>query len=88
VGEGYIIITLKRQNAGRGKCVKGRTAKESILDADTHIDILGQQLIRRLVLLQRVVIDTTACERAAEEKAKESVTSQARQHEVLLGAII
>jgi len=52
-----------------------KTAQE--LDADTHVDILRQQLIRCLVLLKGIVIDTAASKGAAEEEAKESVRRNA-----------
>jgi hypothetical protein len=52
------------------KKTKGRC---SISDADTHVDVLSQQLVRGLVLLDRVVVDTAAGEGAAEEEAEEPV---------------
>jgi hypothetical protein len=38
---------------------------------ETHVDILGQQLVCRLVLLQDVVVDATAGECRAEQEAKQ-----------------
>jgi hypothetical protein len=55
-------------------CLEGRgvpfTAKEEL---ETHVDITHQQLIRGLVLLQGVVVDTAASQRAAEEEAEETI---------------
>jgi len=38
----------------------------------THVDILGQKLIRHLVLIQDVVVDTCTRKSATEEKPKDS----------------
>jgi hypothetical protein len=42
-------------------------------NANTHVNVLSQQLVRGLVLLDGVVIDGAAGEGAAEEEAKEPV---------------
>jgi hypothetical protein len=52
-----------------------RSAAHHISNANTHVNVLGQQLIRGLVLLDGVVIHAAGGERAAEEEAKEPVTT-------------
>jgi hypothetical protein len=42
-------------------------------DAITHVNVLREQVVRRLVVLQRVGIDARAGERASKEEAKEPV---------------
>lgn len=43
-------------------------------NANTHVNVLGQQLVRGLIVLDGVVIDAASGERAAEEEAEEPVT--------------
>ena len=45
-------------------------------DAKTHINVLGQELVGRLVLVEHVGIDTGAGQSAAEEEAKQSKRAQ------------
>lgn len=42
-------------------------------DAKAYIDILGQELVRCLVLLQDVAVDAGAGESATEQEAEETV---------------
>jgi hypothetical protein len=42
-----------------------RKAGTIVSDAEAYIDILGQKLVRRFVLLQDVTVDTSAGEGAA-----------------------
>ena len=44
----------------------------------THVDVLGQELVARLVLAQHVAVDAGAGERAAEEEAEEPVAVRPR----------
>jgi hypothetical protein len=44
-----------------------------LLNAKTHVDILGQELVGCLVLLQNVCVDAGAGKRAAEEEAEETI---------------
>ncbi len=45
-------------------------------NANTHVNVLGQQVVGRLVLLDGVVVDGAGGERAAEEEAKEPIHTQ------------
>lgn len=44
-----------------------------LLNAKTHVDILGQEFVGRLVLLQDVCVDAGAGKGAAEEETEETV---------------
>ena len=63
------IITV---TAKQSRTEVTKNGKRYQLDAETHIDILRQQVIRRLVLLENVVVYGAAGDRAAEEEAKET----------------
>lgn len=41
------------------------------LDAETHVNVLSQQVVRRLVLLDRIVVDGAAGHGATEEEAEQ-----------------
>ena len=45
-----------------------------MLDANTHVNVLSQQLVGGLVLLDRVVVDAAGGEGGAEEEAEEPGT--------------
>lgn len=47
-------------------------------NALTHVDILSQQLIRGLVLLENVVVDSASGEGASKEEAEESIIANER----------
>lgn len=51
----------------------------SMSDANTHVNVLSQQLVRGLVLLDRVVVDPAGGEGAAEEEAEEPAASTRSQ---------
>jgi hypothetical protein len=76
-----------RQASKAGRRVGGRAHNEyqrikeeeekcsSVSNANTHVNVLGQQLIRGLVLLDGVVVDAAGGKRAAEEEAEESISN-------------
>jgi hypothetical protein len=45
-----------------------------MLNANTHVNVLSQQLVGGLVLLDRVVVDAAGGEGRAEEEAEETST--------------
>jgi len=59
---------------GKGKLRKPVVARQDS-DALTHVDVLHQLLVGRLVLLQDVVVDAAAGERRAEQEAEEAVAN-------------
>jgi hypothetical protein len=67
------ILTNRRRGEGgfaerrKHKCWRNRYQS----DAETHVDILSQELVRRLVLLQGIVVDGGAGQGAAEEETEE-----------------
>lgn len=48
---------------------------KGISDANTHVNVLSQQLVRGLVVLDGIVVDAARGEGAAEEEAEEPVFS-------------
>ena len=48
----------------------GSNAERIELDADTHIDVFRQKLVRNLVLLQSVIEYADACERGSDEESE------------------
>lgn len=50
---------------------KPPSQRQNKSDAITHVNVLGQQVVRRLVVLQRVGVDAGAREGASEEEAEE-----------------
>ena len=46
---------------------------QAISDAETHVDILREQVVRGLVLLNHIGVCASTGERCAEEEAEESV---------------
>jgi hypothetical protein len=45
-----------------------------MLNANTHVNVLSQQLVGGLVLLDRVVVDSAGGEGRSEEEAEETST--------------
>lgn len=52
---------------------RGRRRLWWVSNAEAYIDILGQELVRCLVLLQDVAVDAGAGEGATEQEAEETV---------------
>ena len=57
----------------RGRCnYAGPWSRDRVSDAETHVNVLHQLLVGRLVLLQDVVVDAAARERRPEQEAEEA----------------
>ena len=50
--------------------------ERDLSNAETHVDILRQEIVGELVFLEEVGVDACACEGASEEEAEEAVDTQ------------